>query len=212
MKKLLFLLLSVLVGCGSTKNNTSLAETQTQSKKYYEIPATLAGLTRGIAPTNTPPTKQELEGTPVSFTEEFKITPQARVETTSGHDEKGAIVRQVIVEGGNAIRVPRGKGGVIHSVEYQVGKPVKIWVEIPGESGQSAIVPFALLRDGGFLLLLDKKGSQFVKGPSGFQFTDPKGNKFFLKASKPVYLGKIFLDISIIDNRKVEEGGVVLPQ
>ncbi len=211
MRKIIFLLVSVLVGCASTQNNTSLAETS-QSKKYYEIPATLAGLTHGIPPTGIPPTKEELEGTPVSFTEDFKITPQARVETTSGHDEKGAIVRQIVVEGGNAIRVPRGKGGIIKTVEYQGGRPAKIWVEIPGESGQSAIVPFALSRDGSFLLLLDKNGSQFVKGPAGYQFTDPEGNKFFVSAQKPVRLGKIFLDISIIDNRKVEEGGVTLPQ
>ena len=181
-------------------------------KKYYEIPATLRGILYGAGPVSGPITEQELEGATVSFTGEFVITPQGRVETVSTHDENGAIVRQVVVEGGNAIRVPRGKGGVIHSVEYQGGRPAKIWVEIPGESGQSAIVPFALNRDGSFMLLLDRNGSQFIKGPAGYQFTDPEGNKFYLKAPTPVRLGKIFFDLSLLDQRQVEEGGVTLPQ
>ena len=210
MKKFFFLLVALLMGCAST-NNISSTETS-QSKKYYEIPATLRGILYGAGPVSGPITKQELEGATVSFTGEFVITPQGRVVTTSTHDENGAIVRQVIVEGGNAIRVPRGKGGVIHSVEYQGDKPTKIWVEIPGESGSSAIVPFALNRDGSFMLLLDKKGSQFIKGPAGYQFTDPDGNKFFVSAPAPVRLGKIFFDLSLLDQRQTEEGGVVLPQ
>ena len=217
MKKFFILVLLILVGCGSNVKISEPVVKQAPKEKIYTVPATAKGIVKGNGPVFGPITKEELEGALVSFKNlqgeviGFRLTPQSFLKRNVSHDERGVIIREVFVEGKNSIHVNQEYGGKISLVQGE-GIPQKILVRIVGEESEITI-PFAFNRQrGDYRIPLNKEKGKFIRNRFGYQFTDPNTGEKIYTSRPDIKLGDLFFDQNFVNQRKIEEGGIKLPE
>ncbi len=164
-----------------------------------------------------PIAETELVGATVSVVaggaEYLPLAPEAVIDTMVEHRD-GIIVRSVIIDGPNVVRIPlKKKGGEIISVRYNGwGSPSSVVVRFPTEGGNTVNLVFTVDQKRGVYSLVLGAPIQLGDGTVIYECIDPVSETKYYVPMRVVMLGSVFLDHKVEDRRVIEEGGVPLPR
>ncbi len=212
MKRFVVFLLTLALVSACVSTRPAATTPETNSKEFVKIPVTITGITRGAGPVKGPITRKVIEGSSVSLSNELTIAASSNVQTEVLHNPDGTTTIRTVVDG-EFIHIPAGKGGVIVSAAYgNKPYPEELVVNIPSESGNGVNLRFVPSQGGVYSVWVDKENGQFVRTSDGYyRVTDPI-TKAHCWISSNVSLGYIFVDPQFEDRRRLQEGGVPLPE
>jgi hypothetical protein len=224
MKKIIFFLVGLLtLSSCSKKVSAPLVTTTNQIVKkgtIFTVEATAeaistpielgGGITFQIA-------KNDLTGAVSYFDDAVTITPVSKIAKNTEHD-KGAIVLNAKIEGGDIIHVAPKAGWVISDALYTNEKdlyPSRLKVTLEVDQGKSFCMNFVLDRAESPMQYkpeINANNGQPIMHPNaGYEITDCAGNKAYISEAD-IPLQKLYIELRLDDTRTQKKtGGVKLP-